>query len=593
MRSFPALCLALAATQLFAAAQDSEPKVLEPKEQVFLVGSINGEKHLHNAAPITVDPFPLHPPEPPRTVTILFQPDPEHATKELEDIQSVQFTVRNEKGRAVYNRTTSSPPFSLFAHEKGTFQGASLGTKTPSTQLRRSLQKDGNHHSFLLQGRHTLEAAVLRKGDKDPKVFTVDLKTTNHSSSLLTHPGISGIELEKETSDEWFGSLKEAATKAGIAFGSAICQTPFDLQGTPRCRYGGEGAYQAIVREELAVISPERECKWWFTRTSADLDEIDFTGCDDIFDLAIANKQQARFHTLLWHSDAFYGNIEEWLHAMKAVDKRAQLIGHIEKMVERYRTPKYSNIIAWDVVNEAIDDAQDEAEVRSGGYKLRDSMWHPDLPEYIDLAFVYAHKAGQAADAKHNSTTMPPMKLFYNDYSCESTEGYSGTKSDAVYNLLAGMKRRGVPVAGVGFQSHVNGEYSYYEGVRKNMRRLGELGLEVQFTELDVACGKWGVGAGDDPGYTPCKQSEWTPERELQQAEIYRQFMRVCLEEPNCTGFITWGFVDKSSWLNRGMYSPDWPLLFDSSYKPKQSYLALREELRNHTIAAEKMGRRQ
>ncbi|CEM35362.1 unnamed protein product [Vitrella brassicaformis CCMP3155] len=129
-------CLALAATQLFAAAQDSEPKVLEPKEQVFLVGSINGEKHLHNAALISVDPFPLHPPEPPRTVTILFIPDPEH-TKEVEDIQSVQFTVRDEKGRAIFNRTTSSPPFSLFAHEKGTFQGASLGTKTPSMRLRR------------------------------------------------------------------------------------------------------------------------------------------------------------------------------------------------------------------------------------------------------------------------------------------------------------------------------------------------------------------------------------------------------------------------------------------------------------------------
>ncbi|CEM35365.1 unnamed protein product [Vitrella brassicaformis CCMP3155] len=59
-----------------------------------------------------------------------------------------------------------------------------------------------------------------------------------------------------------------------------------------------------------------------------------------------------------------------------------------------------------------IDDAQDEAEGKNGGYKLRDSMWHPDLPEYIDLAFVNAHKAGQAADAKHNSTTMPAMKLF-------------------------------------------------------------------------------------------------------------------------------------------------------------------------------------
>ena len=51
------------------------------------------------------------------------------------------------------------------------------------------------------------------------------------------------------------------------------------------------------------------------------------------------------------------------------------------------------------------------------------------------------------------------------------------------------------------------------------------LGLQVHVTELDVKC-----PSGCDLA---------------QQADVYRQLLRVCLAQPACTNFETWGFTDK------------------------------------------------
>ncbi|CEM26350.1 unnamed protein product [Vitrella brassicaformis CCMP3155] len=582
MQLFWPICASLAVAQLFADAQES---VFAPEEQVFLLSFVDATNgRLLNALPLTSSPFPL-PANLPDPITILFQPDPEHI-RGLPPIVSVDFTVTDTSGENVFHHQASLPPYSLFPRDGSVFEGAAKASRA----LR--VLQEASDHSFLLDGDHTLEAAVLRDGDASPTIYTVNLTVDTGGSSPLTNTtlALTGIQAANgESSSQWVGSLKAAAAKAGIAFGSVICQAPLDAQNNPRCRYGGEAAYQQIVKEELGVISAERECKWWTTRTDADLDNIAFDACEQIFRLAKANGQKARFHTLLWYMDVNYGNVGVWLPTLSAADKRNQLVGHIERMVERFRTPEYPNLIHWDVVNEALDDFQDADQLRKGGYRLRDTVWYPDIPEFIDLAFVTASKAAKAADALHD-TPMPPMKLIYNEYWCESADGYSAGKSDALYNLMKGMKRRAIPVDGVGFQSHVTHDYDLFDGIRANMRRLGALGLEVQFTELDVSCGRWEhVGAPEGTGnWIKCgDDNEWGPEIEKKQADVYRRFMRVCLEEPNCTAFLTWGIVDKSTWLNRDMFRPDYPLLFDAAYRPKQSYIALRDEMLavNQTVA--------
>lgn len=70
--------------------------------------------------------------------------------------------------------------------------------------------------------------------------------------------------------------------------------------------------------------------------------------------------------------------------------------------------------------------------------------------------------------------------------------GWSAHKSDAVYELVKGMVEGGVPIDGVGIQCHIDLAFGdeMVNGTRSNIQRLGELGLQVQITELDIACGR-------------------------------------------------------------------------------------------------------
>jgi endo-1,4-beta-xylanase len=135
-----------------------------------------------------------------------------------------------------------------------------------------------------------------------------------------------------------------------------------------------------------------------------------------------------RGHTLVWHRQ-----IPKWLTDGNFTrDETIKILKeHIQTLVGRYR----GKILAWDVVNEVIDD-------KTGKFRT-DSFWYQKLSaDYIKLAFEFARKAD------------PDVKLYYNDYSAEGLNA----KSDGIYSLLRELKNQGVPVDGIGWQMHeVNG----------------------------------------------------------------------------------------------------------------------------------------
>jgi endo-1,4-beta-xylanase len=210
------------------------------------------------------------------------------------------------------------------------------------------------------------------------------------------------------------------------------------------------------------------------------------------------------------------------------------LRGHITTVVGRYR----GRIAAWDVVNEAIEEDG----------TLRDTFWLRIIgPEYIDMAFQWAHEAD------------PDALLFYNDYASEGL----GRKSDAVYALVQDMLERDVPIHGVGLQSHlVLTSPPVFKDVLANIKRLSDLGLLVHVTEMDVRM-----------------RGEPTEARLERQARVYSAFLEACLEAENCTAFVLWGFTDRHSWIPGER--PGWgsALIFDESYQPKPAYEAMREAL--------------
>ena len=66
--------------------------------------------------------------------------------------------------------------------------------------------------------------------------------------------------------------------------------------------------------------------------------------------------------------------------------------------------------------------------------------------------------------------------------------------------------------------------------------------------------------------------------RDAVQAQIYGDVLRACAREDAFDGITFWGFTDKHSWVHQ-FYDQDTPLLFDSDYRHKRSWYAVREAL--------------
>ncbi|NER96099.1 MAG: endo-1,4-beta-xylanase [Symploca sp. SIO1B1] len=355
------------------------------------------------------------------------------------------------------------------------------------------------------------------------KLFTFSFQLNSRAEipKEITISSAIGQAQNKNNQSSTDTTLRSLAKERGISIGTAVQARPLREDDT----------YQEVLAREFNLVTPENAMK--FGQLHSQRDRYDFTNPSTIVNFAQANHMQVYGHTLVWHN-----NLPDWLKekAWSRQELSDILREHIYTVVSRFR----GQIVVWDVVNEAIENDG----------TLRKTIWRQGIgPEYIEMAFRWAHKAD------------PQAKLFYNDYNGEGL----GKKSDAIYALVKDLQQRGVPIHGVGFQMHTRIKNPPNpQKVAANIQRLGELGLEVRITEMDVQI----------------YDGKGTREEKLAaQAEVYRDMLRVCLNAPNCKSFATWGLADHFSWIPYFFDRPDSPLLFDEEYSPKPGYDALVEEL--------------
>jgi endo-1,4-beta-xylanase len=144
-------------------------------------------------------------------------------------------------------------------------------------------------------------------------------------------------------------------------------------------------------------------------------------------------------------------------------------------------------------------------------------------------------------------------------------------KREAVLALLRRFKAKGVPIHAVGVQSHLEATGPQAgNGLREFIREVRKMDLKVFVTEMDV--NTHAVVGGSEAQDTAV-------------AQVYRDYLRLVLAEPNVPIVLTWGLDSAHSWLNQmhGSQSrrPDGtrerPLPFDDDMKPTPAFLALRE----------------
>jgi endo-1,4-beta-xylanase len=286
--------------------------------------------------------------------------------------------------------------------------------------------------------------------------------------------------------------------------------------------------------------------------------EFDFADGDRLLDITQQCGATAIGHTLLWHQQTpkwfFEGPDGQPADHDLAL---ARMRKHIATLVGRYK----SRIKQWDVVNEAISDAE-------GEYLRPSSPWFKAVGEdHIAQAFRAAHEAD------------PDAILIYNDYNIE--QEYKRPKA---IRLLRSLLEQDVPIHAVGIQGHWRMDTLNVAEIEEAIEEFAALGLKVMITELDIS-----VLPTKYQGADLATREELTPEinpytEELpedvarQHAECYRQVFEMFLRHKDAIGRVTlWGVHDGRSWFNdfpvRGR--TDYPLLFDREGNPKPAFFAV------------------
>lgn len=314
----------------------------------------------------------------------------------------------------------------------------------------------------------------------------------------------------------------------------------------------------------------------------------------EMLDWAVQHNMGVRGHTLVWHSQVnpaiFAKDFEAYsdgsltnsdsaeLDEACMVDREtllARLKTYIYSVMEyTYRNGYARNIYAWDVVNEAADEQNEDG--------LRRSYWYKIIgPDYLYYAFLYAREAetiyarqyaadyGLDAETDDLSEIMP--RLFYNDYNewfedrsdkivkfltqDKWNENHAKVQSDVIVPDGDGTIYGDGLLDGIGMQGHLNDTQDIEQYMRALQKYSAEVD-EVHITELDVGCSRT-----DETAY-------------YYQAKLYYDFfLRLIAEVENgakLTSVTVWGLTDDASWRVDAN-----PLLFYGNLEKKPAFDAV------------------
>ena len=313
-------------------------------------------------------------------------------------------------------------------------------------------------------------------------------------------------------------------------FSIGTCLEPNDLQ-----------PYEDILVKHFNSLTAENCMKPVSLQPEEGKFKFDYA--DQIIDFAEENNKMVRGHTLVWHNQT-----PDWFFEDGDGNpaSREQLIDrmkkHITKVVKHYE----DDIYCWDVVNEAIED--------SGSEIYRQSKWIDIVGEdFIELAF------------KHTAQVAPnDTALYYNDYNAVQPK-----KRDKIIKLVKDLKKKNVPVDGIGIQGHWNIEDFSVEEVREAIDRYAKLDVDIQITELDIS-----MFSFEDKS----KIDAPTKEMKEKQIKMYKEIFEVFREYSDVITNVTlWGIADDNTWLDNFPVRnrKNWPLLFDVNRKPKEALVEI------------------
>jgi len=321
-------------------------------------------------------------------------------------------------------------------------------------------------------------------------------------------------------------ALGEHAAAKGILFGTALGVGPLK-----------DPAYADLVARQCTIGVSENALKWAALRPAPD--RYDFGAGDYCFQFLSSHGMKYRGHTLVWELA-----LPTWFHnTVNAGNAKAMMLDHISVVVRHYAGKMHS----WDVVNEAIE----LNDGRPDG--LKNTPWLQMVgPEYIEMAFHAAHEADPKAMLTYNENWLEP-------------ESWAETKRQATVALLTNLKKKGVPVHGLGIQSHLFAE-TVVGGPHfaRFLDEVADLGLAILITEMDIRDQHLGGSVET---------------RDQAVAQKYYDYLSFMLQRKAVKVVLTWGLSNRYTWISEHNPRPDGspvrPLPYDADLKPTPAWSAV------------------
>ncbi len=290
-------------------------------------------------------------------------------------------------------------------------------------------------------------------------------------------------------------------------------------------------------------------------------DDWDFSQVDPIIAFAENNNLKVYAHPMFGSNNY----LPDWLR--EGEYSNSELLEIIEERIKTILTRYHGKIDILDVYNEGFHRdktgwrEEDNLFLKLGYHENDIGKW----PVVLEKILIWCRKYGGE-----------DLKLVYND---NANTHFGSPQSNDCLRLFKALKKAGIPIDGIGIQlhtkilddnihylkAHPSAKKDPFDGAlfARNLREFGKVGAEVYISECDVHL------------YGTVDQHKL----ELQ-ADAYRNMLEICIKEPACVAFKTWGFTDASCWKplkknNPGFDYEPCPLVFDHDLNPKPAYYAM------------------
>lgn len=317
--------------------------------------------------------------------------------------------------------------------------------------------------------------------------------------------------------------------------------------------------FTELVKSHFDIVSFENQMKGYSLldeegcqTAAADGDEThpvcDFTEADEMVEWAIENGLKIRGHVLIWEAsmlDSFFykgyvkevtdeeGNVIEEGELVDAETMKERMKNYAMTVIPHFEEKYPGTVIAWDVVNEAIDTAAGADETTGLHLNTNGKFYKILGGEYIKYAFQYAKEAVKATGAD--------IPLFYNDYNT-----FQAPKTAYIEELIDYLNADpdNKLLDCMGMEGYVLMGWPNAPDIGSAMKRFANKGVKVGITELTVRL---------NPDYA-ANGKEVTEKDLTNHAKRYKDvFTQYCKFNQDNPGVLTsvsiWGLLDRPDLL--------------------------------------------